>query len=50
MAAAEAEAVKNNWATAIVILDSTGHMVVLHKLDNTQYGLDGCRGQSTQRD
>ena len=38
MAAAEAEAVKNNWATAIVILDSTGHMVMLHKLDNTQYG------------
>jgi glc operon protein GlcG len=38
MAAAEAEAVKNNWAMAIVILDSTGHMVMLHKLDNTQYG------------
>jgi len=38
MAAAAAEAVKNNWATAIVILDSTGHTVVLHKLDNTQYG------------
>ena len=38
MAAAETEAVKNNWAMAIVILDSTGHMVMLHKLDNTQYG------------
>ena len=38
MAAAEAEAVNNNWAMAIVILDSTGHMVMLHKLDNTQYG------------
>src|ERR1700730_15027497 len=38
MAAAEAEAVKNNWGMAIVILDSTGHMVMLHKLDNTQYG------------
>ncbi|WP_074119193.1 heme-binding protein [Bradyrhizobium sp. AS23.2] len=38
MAAAEAEAEKNNWAMAIVILDSTGHMVMLHKLDNTQYG------------
>ena len=37
MAAAEAEAVKNNWPMAIVILDSTGHMVMLHKLDNTQY-------------
>ena len=38
MAAAEAEAVKNNWAMAIVILDSTGHIVMVHKLDNTQYG------------
>ena len=38
MAAAEAEAVKNNWPMAIVILDSTGHTVMLHKLDNTQYG------------
>src|SRR6516225_8060643 len=41
MAAAEAEAVKNNWSMAIVILDSTGHMVMLHKLDNTQYGSIG---------
>jgi uncharacterized protein GlcG (DUF336 family) len=38
MAAAEAEAMKNNWLMAIVILDSTGHTVMLHKLDNTQYG------------
>ena len=38
MTAAEAEATKNNWPMAIVILDSTGHMVMLHKLDNTQYG------------
>ena len=38
MASAEAEAMKNNWAMAIVILDSTGHTVMLHKLDNTQYG------------
>jgi len=38
MAAAEAEAVKNNWGMAIVILDSTGHIVMLHRLDNTQYG------------
>jgi uncharacterized protein GlcG (DUF336 family) len=38
MAAAEAEAMKNNWGMAIAILDSTGHMVMLHKLDNTQYG------------
>src|SRR5262249_38705996 len=38
MAAAEAEATKNNWGMAIVILDSTGHIVALHRLDNTQYG------------
>jgi uncharacterized protein GlcG (DUF336 family) len=38
MAAAEAEATKNNWGMAIAILDSTGHIVMLHKLDNTQYG------------
>lgn len=38
MAASEAEAAKNNWPVAIAILDSTGHMVMLHKMDNTQYG------------
>ena len=38
MAAAEAEAKKNNWGMAIAILDSTGHIVMLHRLDNTQYG------------
>jgi glc operon protein GlcG len=38
MAAAEAEAAKNNWGMAIAVLDSTGHVVMLHKMDNTQYG------------
>ena len=38
MAAAEAEATKNNWGMAIAILDSSGHIVMLHRLDNTQYG------------
>jgi glc operon protein GlcG len=38
MVAAEAEATKNNWAMAISILDSTGHVVMLHRFDNTQYG------------
>jgi glc operon protein GlcG len=38
MAAAEAEALKNNWSMAIAILDSTGHIVMLHRFDNTQYG------------
>jgi glc operon protein GlcG len=38
MAAAEADAVKNNWSMAIVILDTTGHIVMLHRLDGTPYG------------
>ncbi len=38
MAAAEAEAVKNNWPMVIAIVDSTGHLVMLHKLDQAQYG------------
>jgi glc operon protein GlcG len=45
MAAAEAEAMKNNWPMAIVILDSTGHTVMLHKLDNSIRLAHGCRGQ-----
>jgi len=36
MAAAEAEATKNNWPVAIVIVDSGGSLVMLHRLDNTQ--------------
>jgi uncharacterized protein GlcG (DUF336 family) len=38
MAAAEAEAMKNNWTMAIVVLDSSGHIVLIERLDNTQYG------------
>jgi glc operon protein GlcG len=34
MAAAEAEAMKNNWSMAI----TTGHVMMLHRFDNTQYG------------
>jgi glc operon protein GlcG len=41
MAAAEVEAKKNNWPMAIVILDSTGHTVMMERLDNTQYGSIG---------
>jgi glc operon protein GlcG len=37
-AAAEAEAAKNNWNVAIAIVDEGGHLVLLHKRDNTQYG------------
>jgi uncharacterized protein GlcG (DUF336 family) len=38
VAAAEAEAKKNNWPVAIVVLDSSGHIVLLQRLDNTQFG------------
>jgi glc operon protein GlcG len=38
MAASEAEANKNNWPVAIAILDTTGSLVMLQKLDNTQTG------------
>jgi glc operon protein GlcG len=38
IAGAEAEAKKNNWPVAIVVLDSGGHIVALHRLDNTQFG------------
>src|SRR5262245_353035 len=38
MAAAEAEALKNSWPVAIAILDTTGSLVMLQKLDNTQTG------------
>ena len=32
-AAAEAEAVKNNWAVTIAIVDDGGHLLWLHRLD-----------------
>ena len=38
MAAAEAEAQKNNWPVAITVVDSGGHVVAVHRLDNTQLG------------
>jgi glc operon protein GlcG len=38
MAAAEAEAKKSSWPVAIAILDTTGSLVMLQKLDNTQTG------------
>ena len=36
MVAAEAEAKKNNWNVAMVVVDSGGHMVMMQKIDNTQ--------------
>ncbi|MGH7341655.1 MAG: GlcG/HbpS family heme-binding protein [Candidatus Rokuibacteriota bacterium] len=38
MAGAEAEATKNNWPVVIAILDSGGQLVMLQRLDNTQWG------------
>lgn len=37
MAAAEAEAAKNNWPVAIAIVDTAGHLVLFQKQDNTQH-------------
>jgi len=38
MAAAEAEARKNNWNVVIAIVDAGGHLVLLQRLDDTQFG------------
>jgi glc operon protein GlcG len=37
VAGAEAEARKNNWNVVIAVLDSGGHLVLLERLDNTQF-------------
>jgi len=37
MAGAEAEAWKNSWNVVVAILDSGGHLVLLQRLDNTQF-------------
>ena len=36
MTAAEAEAAKNNWPVVISIIDSGGHLVMLHRRDDVQ--------------
>lgn len=41
MAAAEAEAMRNQWGVAIAVVDSGGNLVMLHRLDNAQ--LSSCR-------
>jgi glc operon protein GlcG len=38
MAAAEAEARKNNWNVAIAILDAGGNLILFQKIDDTQLG------------
>lgn len=37
MAAAEAEARKNNWSMSIAIVDSGGHMVLFQRMDGSQF-------------
>ena len=36
--AAEAEASTNQWAMVIAVVDGTGHLVALHKMDHAQFG------------
>ena len=36
MSAADAEAAKNNWPVVVAIIDSGGHIVMLHRRDNAQ--------------
>jgi glc operon protein GlcG len=48
MAAAEAEAIKNNWPVAIFIVDSGGHQVMMQRLPNTQIAsIDIAHGKAT---
>ena len=48
VAAAEAEAVRNNWAVAIAVIDSGGHLVMLQKLEQYATGLDPRVGNQSQ--
>jgi glc operon protein GlcG len=48
MAAAEAEARKNNWQVVIVIVDSGSQLVMLQRLDGAQYAsIDIAKGKAT---
>jgi len=38
LAAAQAEAAKNKWNVVIAVVDAGGHVVVLERMDSTQYG------------
>lgn len=38
VAAAEAEAQRNQWPVVISIIDDGGHLVLLHRIDGTQLG------------
>lgn len=41
VAAAEAEALKNNWSVAIAVVDGTGHLIMMQRMDNSSYGSIG---------
>ena len=48
IAAAEAEAKKNNWAVAIAVVDSAGQLAAFSKIDNTQHAsVDIAIGKAT---
>ena len=48
LAAAEAEAKKNNWPVAIAIVDSSSKLAAFSKMDNTQHGsVDIAIGKAT---
>jgi glc operon protein GlcG len=48
MEGAMAEAKKNNWNVVISIVDSGGHIVMLHRMDNVQLGsVDIATGKAT---
>lgn len=38
VARAEAEAARNNWFIIVTVVDSGGHIVVVHRMDGAQYG------------
>ena len=47
MAAAEAEAIKNNWQVVISIVDNGGHLVALHRLEAQTASVDIATGKAT---
>jgi glc operon protein GlcG len=47
MAAAEAEAAKNNWQVVISIVDNGGHLVALHRLEAQTASIDISIGKAT---
>lgn len=38
MEGAELEATRHHWSMVIAIVDSTGHLVMLHRMDQSQHG------------